>query len=94
MKINIGKILDRMKLGSIPHIRLLPDDFKPEKKHFRISIALAVMYSVIAIFCMVISLIDESRSYLKPVTMIMCILVAIFVLMTLEIQNRLKTTNV
>jgi len=94
MKINIGKITDRMKLESIPHIRLLPDDFKPEKKHFHASIGLTVLYAIIGLICMAVSLLDDSKGYLKIVAVFMFILVAIFVLMTIEIQNRLKTTNV
>lgn len=90
MKINIGKITDRMKLGNILNIRLLPDDFKPKKKHFHTSIGLTVLYIFIGIICMASSLLDGSKGYLKIVAVFMFILVAIFILMTLKIQKKMK----
>lgn len=90
MKINMGKITDRMKLENISNIRLLPDSFKPEKKHFHASIGLTVLYAIIGIICMASSLLDGSKGYLKIVAVFMFILVTIFILMTLEIQKRLK----
>lgn len=85
--------MGRMKLGSIPNIRLLPDDFEPEKKHMYCSIGLAVMGTIVAVLCVILSVIDETKIYLKPATLILCGFIAVFILMTLEIRKRLIYPN-
>ena len=93
MKINISKITNKMKLENLKNIRLLPDDFEPENKHMYCSIGLAVMGIIVAVLCAIFSIIDETKSYLKPATIILCGFIAVFILMTLEIRNRIIYPN-
>ena len=92
MKINIEKIREGMKLKNLSNIRLLPDDFKPKEKHLYCSIALTVMGTVIAVLCIILSVMDETKIYLKGAVILLSIFIAIFILMTIEIQKRLKNS--
>ena len=93
MKINIGKIIDGMKLKNLSNIRLLPDDFEPKEKHLYCSIGLAVMGTVVAVLCIILSVMDETKVYLKGAVILLGIFIAIFVLMTIEIRSRLIYLN-